>query len=339
MIITAGLFSILPKIIFFRNKLISTAIAFTCPILLVTTIVCLFYWYPHDFASDITIYQYLITLLCSLFIVISLFSQLPFAVEIGTLIAAIFAVIIGNFTIDFFPEIPSWINQILSIFALWSFALGWKAICGLNPLPQLESITISGGIFLLYLFGVAPFILGVTSSIILSASVIAYIYSSRSPLGINSSPLIGFIFGWMGLICYQEYLFPCFITFSLFYLLELFIALIRKLTFLPQYQELAYNTISVKSFTSGFPSSDIIHSLWNTNILLLIFGLLQIHGKSTYSLPIFAAIITSWQLYRMSNWQQASKTLKETNQELISGLKASLHNIFSSDNSDKEDKK
>ena len=339
MFLTAILFLTLPKITFLRENLISTTIAIFCPILVINTVFCLIYWYPYDFASDITIYQYITPLLCSTLIFLSLFIKYPFAVEIGTLLSSILAVTVGDLTIIFFPELSYWLNQSLTIFILWTFSICWRSICGLNPLPQIEGITISGGIFFLYLLGFAPFILGNTAIIILAGTIISYLYSHPSPLGIKSSPLIGFIFGWLGLISYQEYLLPCFIIFSMCYFLELFVSLIRKLTFLPQYQEIAYNTIFVRSFISGIPSSNIIHALCNINILLLIFGLLQIQSKDEYSLPVFAAIITAWQLYRINNWQQSTKTLKETNQEILQGITTTFHQLFSQEKSDKKDKK
>ncbi len=339
LIAAAALFSTLIKISFLRENLLVASFSFGGSALLCIPVIVFLTWYSQDFVSDMTFIQYSTGLLCLIPIALSFFIRLPFATEIATLISSAITVTLGNFEILFLPQQASWLNIALTIIILFGFAYGWRALCGLNPFPQIESIAISGGLLLLFLLGFAPFILGVSASGILGISIIAYLYSAHIPLSSISSPLVGFIFGWLGLVCYQEYLLPCFLIFTMFYLLEFLVAFLRKATLLPQYKELCYNTIAVQSFSSGFPSIAILRTLWSSNILLIIFGILEIHSENTLSLIFISCIISIWQLYRMINWQQSSKTLKQTNKQLFQDVKNSLHSIFTSVKNNSKDKK
>ena len=330
LIIAAVLFSNLIKISFLRNRLLASSLSFGCASVLGVVPIVFFNWYSYDFVSAITPWQYLGSFLCIFIIILGLFIRLPFASLLTTLLASFAAVFICDFSSFLLPQsYPIWLNNGLIALALFGFTYGWKALSGLNPLPQIEGITISIGILLLSLFGFAPFSLGASAAGILGVSLIAYFYSQNQPLGSDSSPAIGFIFGWLGLISYGEYLIPCFLIFSMLYLLELMIAFARKITLLPKYHNICYNTISVQSFTNGCPASLVLHTLWSANILLIILGVLQIHGTNSFSIPFVAGLISAWQLYRLINWQQDSKTLKETNQQLIKDIKTSFNKIFS----------
>ena len=327
-IIAAFLFSALCKIPFLRDNLLSSSFAVVSSIIVVVLPISIMLWYPYDLVSDITLWQYLASLLSVLLIFASLFFRNSLATVLGVILAATSAVLISGIDIAFFPAFPLWLNQLIAIAALVGFSFGWRCLCGLTPLPQIEGITISGGLFILALLGFAPFILGLSSSAILGAFTAAYLYGAKHPLSINSAPLIGFIFGWLGLIAYGEYLLPCFLIFALFYLAELIISLSKKCLPLSRHTDMAYNTVSLTSFSEGLPAAILLRILWSSNLLLLIFGILQIHGNNIYSLLAFSAIVTFWQLYRLANWQQSSAPAPS--------IKSALRNWFNSDKNNQD---
>lgn len=327
----AILFSTLVKNSFLRENLLSAALAVCGSLILGVGGITIVFWYAYDFVADITVWQYLLPLLSTLLIAGSFFIKIPYIVPLAAFLAAAASVFGGGLSIIFLPQIPLFFNQLITAIALWLFAVGFTALSGLNPLPQTEGITISIGFILLYLFGLAPFIIGAAAAGLLGALLIAYLYSASQPIGIASAPLLGFILGWLGLLSYGEYLLPCFIIFAMFYLLELLVCTARRITLLPRYRDFAYNSVSVQSFTGGFPAQAVIRVIWSTNILLIILGMFQINGANPYSIPVFAALITAWQLYRMTNWRNESQTLKETNRELVKDIKSSFNKLFSSD--------
>jgi hypothetical protein len=84
---------------------------------------------------------------------------------------------------------------------------------------------------LLFFFGQAPFIMGAYTACLLSCFLIAYFYCREYPLGAQSSPLVGLILGWIGLLAYQDFLGPCFMIFSMLYLTEFLFSFAKKITF------------------------------------------------------------------------------------------------------------
>lgn len=343
--LAAVFFSSLVKNNFLRENHFSAAISVCGAILFGLCPVIAVFWYPYDFINNFRLWQFLIPPATTVLIIAALFIRRPFVVAAAVFAAALISVFAAGFEIVIIPAVPLFANQLLAAIILSCFALGWRTLSGLNPLPQTQGISVCIGFLILYFLGCAPLVLGICSAGILAALIIAYLYSKVQPIGLNASPFLGFVIGWLGLISYNEYLFSCFIIFTTFYLLELVVCLARKLTFLPQYKEIAYNGITLQAYSEGLPSYMVIRTIWNTDILLIIFGIFQIHANNNYSIPIFTALITCWQLYRISNWQTASQTLKETNRELVNEVKKSFTKFFSAeeekpqkDTSDTQDK-
>lgn len=336
--ISAVLFSILAKNDFLRQNHFSAAISVCCATVIGLSLTISVFWYPFDLINNLKLWQYLLPLISSLLIVASLFVRKPFAVA-GAVIAASFISIFGtNINIVILADIPLWANQLSAAIILSIYALGWRTISGLNPLTQIQGSIICIGFLLLYILGLAPLMMGISAAGILACLIIAYLHSKTQPIGLNASPVLGFIIGWLGLIAYNEYLFPCFITFTMLYLLEFVVSIIRFMTLLPKYKEPAYNTITLQAFSDGLSAYSLIRAIWITGMIQILFGLFQTNAENSYSIPVFTAILVSWQLYRILNWKTASQTLKETNRQLIKDIKHSFTGFFdSNEEQDEED--
>ena len=339
LLLAAILFALFSKKEFLQTNLLSAPLAACLAAVLGIGTLSLIFWYDNDFVAIITPQLYLTPLLGLLLITISFFVKIKGSVEIGTFLASLVAVFGTHSFLMIFPQLPEWINQSLTVLLLWLFALSFRAVSGLNPLPQTEGLTISGGLVLLYLLGLAPFIIGLTSACLFGIFLIAYVRCPLQPFGPKYIPAVGFILGWLGLVSYREYLLPSFLIFSMLFFAEACICAARKITFLPKYQDFIYNAATIQSLNEGLAADNLIRVVWNTNILLLLLGLFQTNSPNTYSLPLFAAIITAWQLYRMLHWQTEPKTLKETHKEVVKELKTSLKNLFNNDKDNLSDKK
>ena len=335
--LSAFFFSNFIKISYFREKLVSSALAIFLSVSITQTAIIFIFWSKVDFIGEMSAWQYLVPLLCSPLIIMSSFMKKNFIIHVFIFICSTITVFISDLTLNFIPQQYTLLNKIITIFFLWAFSVCYKNLSSVKTLPQNEGITICIGILLLYFFGQAPFILGTTTANVLAALIISFIYNSRAPLT-TLSPFLGFILGWIGLISYQEYLLPCFIIFAMYYLIETLVALIHKITFLPQYKNLPFNIVTFKSIDDGLPFAMATKFIWNSNILLIILGLFQINSPNVYSIPFFAALITGWQLYRISNWRNESKTIKEVNCELANEIKSSFHKIFNKDENNTDNK-
>ncbi len=338
MLLTIVLFLSFLKIEHLRERLLVNVLSLYISVTLVTTIAVCIFWYPYDIVEDTDLLSYLSPLLFGFLIIGALFFNRPYLSSLATLLACSGAVFISGNFINIFPQISPLYNQVITILLYWVFALGWRVLSGLNPMPQVEGLTISGGIVALYLLSAAPLMMYYTAAGILGAFIISYFYSRFSPIGLNTAVLGGYLIGWLGLQSSAEYILPCFIVFCMFYLIELAIGIIRRLSMLPQYRELGYNSIVVTVYNSGYPAPLLLRNRWNNSILLLILGCLQIYGRNPFSMPLFAGILMIWQAYRISQWQTPIKSFKESSQELISDIKNTFGQIFSSAKTHHKDK-
>ncbi len=330
MLLTIALFLSFLKIEYLRERLLVNVLSVYISVALVSLISVYTFWYPYDIIGNNSLLTYLSPLLFGFLIIGSLFINRPYLCGLTTLIACSCAVFVSGNYINIFPQISPLYNQIITVLLYWGFASGWRVLSGLNPMPQIEGLTISGGIIALYLLSATPLMMYYTAAGILGALTISYFYSRFSPIGLNTSVLSGYLIGWLGLQSAAEYLLPCFTVFCMFYLIELLVGITRKLSLLPQYQELGYNSVSVLVYNSGYPSPLLLHNRWNISILLLILGCIQIYGRNPLSMPLFAGILTTWQIYRLSQWQTPDKSFKESSHELISDIKTTFGQIFSS---------
>ena len=337
LILSAVFFSLIGKIERMREKMIVPALVISIVFFTVVLAFSLSFWYSFDFVNNINYSSFLFPLIGLSLICGAMFTNVKYALSFTILAATSLSVFGGGLEITFFENIPSIINQLLTVIIWCFFALGYRALSGLNPLPQCEGITVSIGFSLLYLLGVVPFMMEIMAVCLLAVLLIAYIHKNGLPFGITSVPILGYIIGWFGVLSFNEYLLPSFVIFVMFYLIEFAVCCARKISMLPQFKDFHYNSISVQIFVEGISPYEIIRTVWFTNIVLIVMGAFQINSNNTYSIPVFVILVVIWQLYRMANWQDENKTLKEINKELATDIKKSINNMFNSNNNtDKE---
>ncbi|MBE6443793.1 MAG: hypothetical protein E7020_03900 [Alphaproteobacteria bacterium] len=313
--VSALLFSLFGRIDFLRKNMIGSTI-FTMVGLAVGCLSVLpFFWYEYDFIVNISVWKLLVPFVGAAIIVGATIFDKDYIVLIAILLATIMGVAVLDIEVVFFVGAPKLINQVATIVVWWSFAVGYRALSGLNTIPQTEAITVGVGFLLLSWLGLAPLMLGVFSSSLIAVFLIAYFYSSENPVGVMVSPAIGFVLGWLGLIAYGEYLLPCFVIFVMYYIIEFIVCLLKKITFLPQYKNFESNSVTLYSFYKGLPVMVILKNVWMINSVLIVFGLFQINGVNSYSIPSFVALLVSWQLYKMYSWEDNAKDLNEENRD------------------------
>jgi hypothetical protein len=275
-----------------------------------------------------TLIKFLVPLLASVVVLAAVLLNKPYVVAGGVLIASVISVFGTEIFITFQATWPVVLNKLLTVVCLWIYAMGYRALSGLNPLPQIEGLVVGIGFTLLGLFGFAPVMLSVEAMGIVAVLLIAYVNSFRSSWGIVGAPVLGFVLGNLGLISYGEYLLPCFVIFSMFYFVELLVSLLKKCSLMPQYADIIYNSTSAEAFSLGLPADTLIRMVFATNFILLLLGVFQVYAVNVYSLPAFAFILTVWQQHRMLHWQQESMTFKEVNKALIQDVKQSVTDLL-----------
>ena len=286
-----------------------------------------FFWDTYDFVSNLGIWAFLAPMVGLLVIYATGFIPIRFVTEAAVLLASVIGVFGGNLYIEFFAQYSAFVNKLCTILVWFLFSIGIRAVASLYPVLHIQTVTISAGFVLLYIFGVIPFALGCVAAAFLGAACVSYLNYRSQVLSVGVSPIIGYFIGWFGLISYNEMLFSCYIVLVLFCLMEMTVSLLKKRTFLKKYEDFSTNSFLVQVYKAGLPAAIIIKSLWMLSGVVVIFAVLQANGVNDYSIPVFVAFLMLWQFYRMIDWKEDIKTWKEKRQDIVSNVKQTIENV------------
>lgn len=336
MVLSSGLHIYLNKVKVLNNTFLQSTIAVTISSIISISFLTLFFWNNTDFVGNLSSSQYLIPLACSLLILLAASFADIIAVLITTALVSAFTVYYTGISINFYPDMASWINTLLTILSLCIFSCGFYCISGITPFPQSQVIIPALGLVILTIIEVAPSIIGISSAALIGVMSVSYFNGLISH---NSAPVLGYIIGWLGLVSYPEYLLPCFIIFSMGYLMEFGISVLRKLTTLEKYRKLPYNSTLYQLLDESNSSPAVLRIIWSNGAMLLLLGIFQINSDNCFSLPALAALFCTWQQYRTIHWQQPTLTWKETNKEMITSIKTTFNNLFNKSDNDRKDDK
>lgn len=307
----AAVFGQLPKVVTVEKGQNFSAVAAYVVLVLVVCVAVLFCGKTDDFVADISKIELVLPWLSGMIVAVAALWGQKKWVDLACLVAIVISVSgTNNLQIDFWNGASVWVNKLLTIGAWWLFALGFRSVSGLNPLVQVEQLTVGIGFVLLYLLGLAPLMMGAVAAALVAVMVVAYLKSKVFPFGVAAAPLWGFVIGWFGVSAYEEFLLPCFVIFVMFYLAELAFSFFFRVANPEKYRFLEYSSVTVRAFVKGLPPAELIRSIIMTNVVLIMFGLFQLNGVNVYSVPVFAALIVWWQLYKMFVWQNVEQDSK-----------------------------
>lgn len=235
-----------------------------------------------------------------------------------------------NNVANFNDAFPLWLNQILSLFLLVAITRTFRYLNGIDGLITIETITIGLGLFFLSLVGGLPNLLGNLGLCLASSSLAMLVFSwypCRLKLGENECDSLGFIIAWLALASSFEGSGSCFYIFATFFTVELVWAMLKKLTFLPAYQDIYANTTYYDKHLNGLLPSNVCKYVIRANFVLLMFGCFQVFAPNPYSLPLLSTIIIIWNISKLRTGDHQTPTLKEINQQFYGDLKQEFHNI------------
>ena len=338
MITSAAMHIYFGKTTYIDDNFLSSTAAVWFSALICIPLPIYFLFNDSDMVAAINYWQYITPLLSAGLIFLASLSCSIFLTSLATLIACALSVFVTDITIIFVPHWPLFLNSFFTIIALWLFALSFYCISGLNPFPQSQVILPSLGFVGLSAFGAAPLVTGISTAALSGILFISYVRGNIQPINHAATPLFGFIVGWLGLLSYPEYLFPCFIIFVMYHLTEAAAAGLRKLTTLDDYATIPYNSTLYRTFEASASSPLVIRTIWHIGALLILLGFFQLNSPNTFSFPIFALLICLWQHHRLLHWQKPDTTFKEDLQESISSARKALSALASSGKKNSGDK-
>lgn len=234
----------------------------------------------------------------------------------------------------FFPLI---IDRLLT-FILWSgFAFCYQYLNGLEGLVATQTAFPLIGTIILSFIGALPFLLGGMGGILLSCTISFAIYNwypSRLKLSNKDCQALGLLLSGYYILCLQEGCATPILIFSTYYVLDVGLSLIKRLSQKPRYQNIQANTITYQTNISGLAPSLLCENISRLNGLLLIFGCFQAYSPNNYSLFAFGVVLSLWFLHHLQNWQTPEHSFSEINKEILSDIKSNVKKIKNDTNKD-----
>lgn len=226
--------------------------------------------------------------------------------------------------------LPFWLDR-LTIALIWSlFAWAYKYLDGLEGIVAVQTVTPLCGMVILAFLGAIPILTGCFSAVfalIITAYAVYNWYPAQLRLTTSGCQALGFLTAWLFMLAAREGSASCALIFSLYYIVEVIWAGLKKLSRKPQYQEIVPNTFYYQTNLSGLSPDIISENIFKLDALLVIFGCFQIYAPNSYSLAILGVILTFWFLNHLRNWQVAERSLGEINREVVKDLKENVEDI------------
>lgn len=251
------------------------------------------------------------------------------------LLAILIAVGIASLTIPhsfllFGGELPFWADRCLIILIWFAFSVCYKYLNGIEGILTIQTMGIFGGLIVLFFLGVFPIMYTMLSFCIIAimgAFLIYNWYPEKLSFNDGACSSLGFICGWMLIISGQEGVAPCTTIFSMIFIYEVLWALIKKMSFQPQFQNIYSNTNYYQANISGLSPADVCQNIIKMQIILIAIGGFEVYAPNGFSLPIFCFILVAWLGIRMKNWQIIAPTFKQLNKELVEDITENINEI------------
>lgn len=247
-----------------------------------------------------------------------------------TVSALILTIFLPQGFLLFNGALPLILDRLLTLAIFCSFVFCYQYLNGLDGLlPTQTSFPLIGAIILSFI-GALPILFGGMSGILLGVTLSFAIYNwYPSQLRLNTAgcqALAFFITGFY-LLCAQEGCATPILIFSISYIIDTGLALVKKLSLKDQYQNIQANTITYQTNISGLEPGLICENIAKLNCILLIFGSFQAYSPNNYSLLVLGSVLSLWFLHHLLNWQTPEQSFSEINKEVFNDLKNNLNSI------------
>lgn len=218
--------------------------------------------------------------------------------------------------------------SLVGIFLFLSFI--FKYINGIEGTVAIQVFFIGIGLILISFIKATPLLIGLWGACLAGIFLAFYSFNSYpAKLKINTAGAnsLGFIVAWLLIKNGEESSLGCSVIFALYFTCEATVAIAKRLTFLPKYQDIFTNTFSYQANIKGLSISGICTSVMKISILMSIIGCLQIYSSNPVSIPLFGAVVMLWFLNKLGNWNIPKQSLKEINRSLVDDLKENISEV------------
>ncbi len=192
---------------------------------------------------------------------------------------------------------------LILLWALFSYCCQYLNI--FEALFSLQSLTVSTGIFILFLLGGVSALVG-AYALFLTGLFAALLSLGWPPSKINishgSAQALGFALAWLMVKTCGEGSSASVLIFSAVFVLEMLFAFAKKLLpFSPK--NIYQNTHFYQMTTVKLSGSSICINLVKIAALMVILGSFQIYSPNSFSIPVFSFAIAAWLINRLAAWE------------------------------------
>ena len=219
--------------------------------------------------------------------------------------------------------LPLYAEQIILIITWSLFAFLYNNLNNVDGVLNIQSISISIGLILMYVIGILPALYGYyAGSIVLILIAFSFFSSYPAKLHLSDSAcrVIGFLIGWLCILSILEGNISCVAILTMYYIYEIIIATIKKLTFKAQYKMLKNNTFYSKVASSGISPRNICELISRINIMLILLAGFQIYSPNAYTIVIISFFMVFWITARATSSENSNNHVLITG-SLLSFLK------------------
>jgi len=222
---------------------------------------------------------------------------------------------------------------------IWTlFAFLYNNLNNCDGVLNLQSLSISIGLILMSTIGILPILYAYFSGT-LCALLIAFnffaTYPAKITLNSSSARCLGFIIGWLCVLATIEGNGSCVIILCMYYIYELTIALLKKLTFKSQFKKLENNTFYSNLAAKGIAPHNIFELISRINLMLLLLAGFQIYSPNTYTIPLISFLMVFWITHQIISPNDNNKNHLLLTTSLLSSLKKSYKETKNLINKDK----
>ncbi|MBR1605752.1 MAG: hypothetical protein IJ660_06580 [Alphaproteobacteria bacterium] len=198
--------------------------------------------------------------------------------------------------------LPVYAEKGILVFCWILFSWFYNILNGVDGILPLQSLSITIGFILMYIIGIMPELYCGWNSVfavILLSFAFFNNYPASLSLATRDCRILGFFIGWLILLAAIEGNLSCALILSMYYIYEVIIATIKKLSFQKQFKILEENTFYNYLNTLGANPKNICELIARINLVLMLLAGFQIYAPNEYTLVLIAFFAVFWMTFRV----------------------------------------
>ena len=208
--------------------------------------------------------------------------------------------------------LPDYAEKGILVLSWILFAWFYNILNSVDGVLPIQSLSLTIGLILMYIIGIMPELYtgwtGVFAAILLSFACFNN-YPAILSLNNKDCRLIGFFIGWLMILASIEGNASCVLILSMYYIYEIIIAGLKKLSFQKRFKNFEENTFYNQLNALGASPKNICEFIGRINLILMLLAGFQIYAPNQYTMGIIAFFAVFWMTSRAMSPQKDKQHL------------------------------